>query len=396
MPQQSQHSSQQMMELKEQIGSLTRRLDQLITREILDEEAVPPSEASKTQAQLHNKKPDVVKWALGLTTLVSVGYFAIDRLGPGLTPFAVVMGIMVLMMGLILVSAVAAGAKDQRGPARVMLWAVTVVFIGAIVLLGTILTIRWPSHLAHLVLPEWAPKELRGTSLAAYDFYPIGVTENGDLYLDHIKFEQATLHFLNERDEKAAVDLIYLGVGNNVERILTPTALEQFNELISQYSDVAHRNLYRDRDRIFEVYKQLVDGVGKTFAGTGIEIVLHDTRNPLSSVVAVQNSITGRRIGSPTTNFGIELIKLHSSRRHFAGNSYIGYPLTTRDGRQIKSTTIPIFDPHFGLIGFVCMNIDISVLDPLEAQGDTRQFIDAFTNVWEHEDVDEVVQNTRK
>lgn len=50
----------------------------------------------------------------------------------------------------------------------------------------------------------------------------------------------------------------------------------------------------REKDRIFQSYADIVNGIGQTFAGTPVEIVLHDTRNPLRSIVAVQNPISGR------------------------------------------------------------------------------------------------------
>ena len=115
--------------------------------------------------------------------------------------------------------------------------------------------------------------------------------------------------------------------------------------------------------------KDIVHGVGQTLRGTPIEIVLHDTRNPLKSVIAIENPVTGRKLYDKNTNFGIELIKKYAKNEIKNGN-IVSYPITLDDGRVIKATTIPIYD-NGELIAFICINIDtsrISLKNPHELQ----------------------------
>ncbi len=365
----------------------THQPSQEETPELPEEEGAPdtPSRA----------RPDVVKWALGITTLVSVAYFAIDRLGSGLTPFAIIVGVMVLMVGLMLVSAVASNAPARKAPARVFLWSVTLMLIASIGLLGSILILRWPPHLAILVLPEWHQEKLSGQPLATMESYPVTASDDGVLSIDPAQFMATVDALLLQRNERAAAELIYLGSRNHIERRLSASDQDKYDRMINLYSDVVSQGIHQERDEVFETYKQIVDGVGDTFHGTGIEIVLHDTRDPLNSVVTVQNPITGRKKGSPTTNFGLELIRRYASRTSYAGQSYIGYELTLADGRRIKSTTIPIVDPNYGLIGFICINIDLTDCSPESNPEDVMRFIQAFSEVWANEDIAEMVEAAR-
>ncbi len=239
---------------------------------------------------------------------------------------------------------------------------------------------------------------LPGKPLAAYpDLYPIKVAD-GHLALDKDVFMKAVDHFVENPKVslKAAADLIYLGQGNNVNLLLNSDEQARYRKLLDNeiYDDL--KELSQHKDRLFDVYKDIVNGIGKTFEGTNTEIVLHDTRNPLQSVVAIQNPISGRRLGDSTTNFGIELIKDYSILAN-RGGSYISYGLTLKDGRKIKSSTIPLFDDSYGLIGFICLNIDISKLaeEPANIEYQT-QFLESFIAVSGNKKIDELIDNSRK
>ena len=120
-----------------------------------------------------------------------------------------------------------------------------------------------------------------------------------------------------------------------------------------------------------------MNGLGQSFAGTPIEIVLHDVRNPMQSIQALQNPISGRRLYQSTTNFGLELIKWYATHPQ-SGSSFISYDLVGADGRALKSTTIPLYDQDYGLLGFVCMNVDISDISEARLDEKTRRFLAAF------------------
>lgn len=243
--------------------------------------------------------------------------------------------------------------------------------------------------------PPEDPKAFPGRPLAAYDeLYPIRTTDTGALVMDLKIFAKAVVHFSNHRDLRAIADLIYLGNANNVTLSLEPAVRERYARLgDSHMFQLLAEDTYQ-RERLLRPYADIVNGVGQTFAGTPIEIVLHNTRNPLKSIVAVQNPISGRRIGDPNTNFGIQLIKAYSqSGGHH--DSFVGYGLTLKDGRAVKSTTIPLWDKTYGLIGFICINIDISKFNAKDPAA-LAQFVDNFRAITENAEISEMIQNSRR
>ena len=236
---------------------------------------------------------------------------------------------------------------------------------------------------------------LAGKPLAAYsDLYPIQNDASGLLHLDVSRFMKAVEYFLNNPSPKATSDLIYMGQANNVVNLLNDEEKELYSRLIKKPEYANFPEIEKQKDKIFQVYKDITNGVGQTLQGTGFEIVLHDTRNPLQSVVAIQNPISGRRIGDSTTNFGIALIKDYSIV-DAKGSNFVSYGLTLKDGRNIKSSTIPLFDDTFGLVGFICINIDISKLDKNNPEA-IATFIDNFKLVNANSKINELIENSKR
>jgi predicted transcriptional regulator YheO len=99
----------------------------------------------------------------------------------------------------------------------------------------------------------------------------------------------------------------------------------------------------------------LVDGIAKTF-GKNCEVVLHDVRNPDNSIVAIANGhVTNRVVGGPMSEYG-----LADLRRGNYDNNKMNYLKKTKDGRVLKSTSMYIKDEKGILVGFLCINFDIS------------------------------------
>lgn len=243
--------------------------------------------------------------------------------------------------------------------------------------------------------PQKAPGYLPGKPLAAYsELYPVRSDDQGHLYLDKARFVKAVDYFTRNTLAKAASDLIYLGQANNVSLMLSDAEKSAYKNLIAVPAYANLPEVDKQRDRIFQAYRDIVDGIGQTFAGTGIEIVLHDTRNPLHSVVTIQNPISGRRPGDSTTNFGLELIKNYSIVDRPASN-FVSYGLTLKDGRGIKSSTIPLFDKVYGLVGFICLNIDISKLDQNHPEA-VATFIENFKVVNNNQEITEMIENSKR
>ena len=238
-----------------------------------------------------------------------------------------------------------------------------------------------------------------GKALAAYDdFYPIRADDAGALYLDRELFVKAVNYLSQHPSPRAVADLIYLGNSNNVTLLLDGPTKAKYLMLTQQPDYAALAEVDREKDRIFQSYADIVNGIGQTFAGTPVEIVLHDTRNPLRSIVAVQNPISGRRLGDTNTNFGIQLIKNYSygeGQGQGRGASFVSYDINLKDGRAVKSTTIPIFHDVYGLIGFICINIDISKMDKKHPEY-IEHFVDTFKATIANDAINEMIQNSKR
>lgn len=117
----------------------------------------------------------------------------------------------------------------------------------------------------------------------------------------------------------------------------------------------------------------LVEGIASTF-GRNCEVVLHDVRNPESSIVAIANGhVTNRVVGGPMSEYGLADLK----RGCFDSNK-INYLKKTKDGRVLKSTSMYIKDDKENLIGFLCINFDISELTII------KNILNDFINVSEN------------
>lgn len=240
-----------------------------------------------------------------------------------------------------------------------------------------------------------ATKTLTGKPLAAYDdIYPIVVDGSGLLHLDKDRFVSAVTYLNEQPSQQAIADLVYIGQQNNITLELSSEQKAAYQKVASKLSSDDIARITEQRDNLFRTYRDIVNGVGQTFAGTGIEIVLHDTRNPIKSIVAIQNTIFGRQLGGPNTNFGIQLIKDYSAV-NLRGSSYISYPLTAKDGRAVKSSTVPLFDERYGLIGFICINIDISKLRSGDRAA-VNSFIQALIKTEEQPHISELVDNSKR
>lgn len=238
------------------------------------------------------------------------------------------------------------------------------------------------------------PKVLPGRPLAAYEqIYPIQADANNALVLDRDRFAKAVHALADKASPRAVADLIYLGNANHVQLWLDAQTKRVYEDLAAQAEFSILADVNRQRDQLLQPYKDIVNGVGATFAGTPIEIVLHDTRDPMHSIVAVQNTITGRRLGDTNTNFGVQLIKSYSATNSTA-SPFVSYELRTKDGRPVKSSTVPIFNPVYGLIGFICINIDLSKVDPKNKDA-FEKFVENFRLVAPNDAIVEMIENAK-
>jgi predicted transcriptional regulator YheO len=120
----------------------------------------------------------------------------------------------------------------------------------------------------------------------------------------------------------------------------------------------------KDRE-ILETIKPIVDGIAG-IVGTNCEVLLHSLDDISHSVIHIKNgNITGRSIGSPLTDLGIQVLNESYSKDQDVIGNYIS---KTKDGKTLKSVTVMIRNGLKKPIGMLCININLnaSLLSVLE------------------------------
>ncbi len=111
-----------------------------------------------------------------------------------------------------------------------------------------------------------------------------------------------------------------------------------------------------ERDAILAALTPVVEGIAATF-GPVCEVVLHDYRNPEKSVVAVAGSVTGRAVGGAMSEIGMRVL----ARGDEAADE-LNYVTRTRDGGQVKSSTMVLRDSTGAVFGALCVNVDVGAV----------------------------------
>jgi predicted transcriptional regulator YheO len=192
-----------------------------------------------------------------------------------------------------------------------------------------------------------------GKRLEEFDFYPFGLDEAKVLYFDETKFLKAVDYFLKHRNEIAARQLLLIGQQNDVENSLSADDRLRYRKLFNRYGGDKIRS---DTEQFLANFHRIVRLIGDSFPDTGIEIILHDLTNPATALSCMKNNVTGRDIGSPATNLVFDL----KTRRELSQDK-LNYELKI-GARRFKCTTIPIFRDPDGLVGAICINVDVNYL----------------------------------
>lgn len=108
---------------------------------------------------------------------------------------------------------------------------------------------------------------------------------------------------------------------------------------------------------ILSILETIVEGIAEA-VGSNCEVVLHSLEDLSHSCIKIEHGhVTGRKAGSPLTDFGIEILKkVDSLERDVVGSYYSKLD----DGRTLKSVTMLIRNTRGKPIGFMCINIDLS------------------------------------
>ncbi len=194
----------------------------------------------------------------------------------------------------------------------------------------------------------------RGKNLEEYEFYPFALDEKKVLFFDLEKFRTGVHYFLKHRDSSAARQLILIGQQNDIENRLEGDDNEQYRTLFRKYDG---GRILDDNVQYLENYKRIVRLIGDSFPDAGIEILLHNLTNPAKALYHIKNNVTGRNIEAPATNLVIDL-----KMRRMQNQDKLNYELNI-GARKFKCTTIPIYREDYGLVGAICINVDVNFLE---------------------------------
>lgn len=115
-----------------------------------------------------------------------------------------------------------------------------------------------------------------------------------------------------------------------------------------------------EKEYLLNFVSRLTDALGQTF-GKYCEIVVHDFDSPESSIIAITNgSLTGRKVGDTLDALGFQLLKNHPA------SDLINYRTKTKEGKELRSSSVFLRDEKGHIFGALCMNIDVTAL--LKAQ----------------------------
>lgn len=113
-------------------------------------------------------------------------------------------------------------------------------------------------------------------------------------------------------------------------------------------------NLTMSDNEIFQIYTNLLPFLGKVL-GPSCELCIHDIRNPDKSIIAIENSATGRQIGYPMTDFAYTTME---QGMYTDSDSILNYEGSSK-GKPFLSSTYFIKNED-RLIGLFCINKDMS------------------------------------
>jgi predicted transcriptional regulator YheO len=192
-----------------------------------------------------------------------------------------------------------------------------------------------------------------GRNLEEYDFYPFTVSRENFGELSLKDFRLGMHYFLKNENHTAARQLIFIGEQNNVRDQLEPAERKVYSQLFEKYNG---KKIADDTTEFLENYVRIVRLIGKSFPNTGMEILLHNLADPSHSLIVLENNVTGRNLRDGTTNLLIDLKK-----RQLLHEDKLNYELSI-GARKFKCTTIPITRKEFGIVGAICINIDVNYL----------------------------------
>jgi predicted transcriptional regulator YheO len=198
-------------------------------------------------------------------------------------------------------------------------------------------------------------RRLKGRDLHEYDFFPYVATPERFAEFSLKDFRLGVHFLLRGHDARAARQLIFIGEQNSVRSQLGADDLRAYEKLYSRFHGVSIQD---DSREFLDNYRNIARLVGRTFPHMGIEVLVHDLSNPSKSITSIEGGeVTGRSLEMGTTTLLVDLM-----RRVNLNQDKLNYELQI-GARRFKCTTIPILRKDYGVVGALCINIDLHYID---------------------------------
>lgn len=115
-------------------------------------------------------------------------------------------------------------------------------------------------------------------------------------------------------------------------------------------------------DDILGSYKQVLPFIAHVL-GPGCEVVLHDVRDFAHSLIAIENSLSNRKVGAPLTELGKHFYdKFNDTKEKFVLD-YLGHV----NNKEFLDSTFFIRNEHDEIIGLLCVNKDLQLVKSAES-----------------------------
>jgi predicted transcriptional regulator YheO len=220
-------------------------------------------------------------------------------------------------------------------------------------------------------------------------YYPIDIAPGTNLpSLNSEVFGRAIRHFLVDEhyDRLAAMDLVYLREDNldllGGDDVLLANDRPDYEQLVEKYGLLRFiENFRHENERVFGNFIRVVNDIGDTLSGVHCEILLHNVRNPLRSIIAARNcdEVSGRRLFDPSTRFVVQFVRNQGKLliKAMKGEGKVSYLKQFDRTSRVKATTTPLYHDVYGLVGILCVNIDIDTVNALDDAG-LRRFREKY------------------
>lgn len=113
----------------------------------------------------------------------------------------------------------------------------------------------------------------------------------------------------------------------------------------------------KENEAIYHAVDSVVDLIAKAF-GSNCEVILHSLEDLGHTVIKIVNGhVTGRKLGSPMTDFGMDILeKAKSLEKDVIGSYYSQLD----NEKSLKSASMLIRNARGDPIGMLCINLDLS------------------------------------